>query len=95
MHSLCCSLGGEVINGSSHSVCSRQALLLPLPLWAACASLTPSQEEAKWMANPANGNENRMEGGGGFVKEEQRKEQARRQVKGLIAKIKSDEKTKG
>lgn len=65
MHSAGCSLGGEVINGSSHSVCSRQALLLPLPHWATCTSLTPSQEESNVWLRHTNGNESGKEGGGG------------------------------
>lgn len=93
MHAVCCSLGGEVINGSSHSVCSRQALLLPLPRWATCTSLTPSQEEAKWMAAPCQ-RERKQEGRGRRDREEEqtREEQVRRQIKGLITKIHSDTK---
>lgn len=75
LHSACCSLGEGVINGSSHSVCSRQALLLPLPPWATCTSLTPSQEQANIWLHPASGNENGKEGdGGGWRKNEQTEE---------------------
>lgn len=63
LHSVCCSLGEVVINGSSHSVCSRQALPLLLPRWATSTSLTPSQEQAniRGYALPAG---MRLEGGG-------------------------------
>lgn len=52
-------------------------------------SLPHRKKQNGWL-HPANENENRMEGGGGFVKEEQ----VRRQIKGLIRKINSEEKTK-
>lgn len=65
-HPACCSLEKVVINGSSHSVCSRQALLLPLPRWATHTSLTPSQEQANISLCEANRNENwRNRDGGG------------------------------
>lgn len=88
MHLVCCSLGGEVINGSPHSVCSRQALLLPLPRRAPRTSLTPSQEEAKWMAAPCQ-RERKQEGRGRRVREggATKEEQVRRQIEGLITKI--------
>lgn len=73
MHSAGCSLGGEVINGSSHSVCSRQALLLPLPHWATRTSLTPSQEESKCMAAPYQWERKREGRGRRAEKEERRK----------------------
>lgn len=62
LHSACCSLGEGVINGSSHSVCSRQALLLPLPPWATRTSLTPSQERVNIWLHPASGNKTGKEG---------------------------------
>lgn len=55
LHSACCSLGEGVINGRSHSVCSRQALLLLLPPWATRTLLTPSQEQANIWLHPASG----------------------------------------
>lgn len=72
MHSACCSLGREVINGSSHSVCSRQALLLPLPRWATRTSLTPSQEESKCMSAPCQWEREQEGRRQRVVKEEQR-----------------------
>lgn len=79
LHSVCCSLGEVVINGSSHSVCSRQALLLPLPRWATRTSLTPSQEQANISLHSASRNGNGKEGG---VEEERGKagEAAERQI---------------
>lgn len=58
LHSACCSLGEGVINGSSQSVCSRQALLLPLPPRTTHASLTPSQEQTNIWLHPASRNKN-------------------------------------
>lgn len=75
MHSAGCSLG-EVINGSSHSVCSRQALLLPLPHWATRTSLTPSQEESKCMAAPYQW-ERKREGKGRRAEKEERRKRGR------------------
>lgn len=65
LHSACCSLGEGVINGSSQSVCSRQALLLPLPPRTTHASLTPSQEQTNIWLHPASRNKNGKWWGGG------------------------------
>lgn len=44
-YSVCTSLVAGVINGTSHSICSSQALLFSLPPWTTLTLLSPSQQQ--------------------------------------------------